>query len=75
MNITRKGTSTCDRNVTAQDALLTLRYVVDNTQTLACPLNGDVAPLTPTGKPIGDGSIEPDDVLAILMRTMGMVIW
>jgi hypothetical protein len=70
-----KGDVNCDRNVTAQDALLTLRYVVDNTQTPACPLNGDVAPLTPTGKPIGDGSVKLDDVLAILMRTMGMVTW
>ena len=55
-----KGDVNCDANVTAQDALLTLRYVVDNTQTLACPLNGDVAPLTPTGKPIGNGSVELD---------------
>jgi hypothetical protein len=70
-----KGDVNCDGNVTAQDALLALRYVVDNTQTMACPQNGDAAPLTPTGKPIGDGVTNLSDVLAILMRATGMVTW
>ena len=70
-----KGDVNCDANVTAQDALLTLRYVVDNTQTLACPLNGDVFTITPTGKPIGNGTVDLFDVLGILQRATGMVIW
>jgi hypothetical protein len=65
----------CDGNVTAQDALLTLRYVVDTTQTMACPQNADAATLTATGKPIGDGVINLNDVLAILQRATGMAIW
>jgi hypothetical protein len=70
-----KGDVNCDGNVTAQDALLTLRYVVDTTQTMACPQNADAATLTPTGKPIGDGVINLNDVLAILQRATGMTIW
>jgi hypothetical protein len=70
-----KGDVNCDGSVTMQDALLTLRYVVDNAQTLACPQNGDAAPLTPTGKPIGNGVTNLSDVLAILMRAMGMTTW
>jgi hypothetical protein len=70
-----KGDVNCDGSVTAQDALLTLRYVVDNTQTLACPQNADAAPLTPTGKPIGNGVTNLSDVLAILMRATGLAIW
>jgi hypothetical protein len=70
-----KGDVNCDGNVTAQDALLTLRYVVDTTQTMACPQNADAATLTATGKPIGDGVINLNDVLAILQRATGMAIW
>ena len=70
-----KGDVNCDGSVTVQDALLTLRYVVDNTQTLACPQNADAAPLTPTGKPIGNGATNLSDVLAILMRATGIAIW
>jgi len=70
-----KGDVNCDGSVTMQDALLTLRYVVDNTQTLACPQNADAAPLTPTGKPIGNGVTNLSDVFAILMRATGIAIW
>jgi len=70
-----KGDVNCDGNVTAQDALLALRYVVDNAQTMACPQNGDAAPLTPTDKPIGNGVTNLSDVLAIMMRALGMIIW
>jgi len=70
-----KGDVNCDSNVTPQDALLSLRYIVDNTQTLDCPNNLDVAALTPTGKPIGDGAMNLSDVLAILMRAIGLIIW
>lgn len=70
-----KGDVNCDGNVTAQDTLMVLRYVVDTTQTMACPQNGDAAPLTPTGKPIGNGVTNLSDVLAIMMRAIGMVTW
>jgi hypothetical protein len=70
-----KGDVNCDSQVTPQDALLALRFFVDNTQTLACPQNFDAAVMTPTGKPIGDGVMNLSDVLAILMRSIGLITW
>jgi hypothetical protein len=70
-----KGDVNCDSQVTPQDAMLALRYIIDNTQTLACPQNLDVAVLTPTGKPIGDGLTDLNDILAILMYATGLVTW
>jgi hypothetical protein len=58
-----------------QDTMLTLQYVVDNTLTLACPQNADAAPLTPTGKPIGNGVADLSDVLGILQRATGIAVW
>jgi large repetitive protein len=65
-----------DGQVTMQDVLLALTYVVDNTKTPAYPLNANVDPLTPTGKPLGhSGAPVLLDVLDILMRATGMLIW
>ncbi|WP_298439881.1 Ig-like domain-containing protein [Geobacter sp.] len=68
-----KGDMNGDGAITVADAIIALKQMMSANP--ASNTNADVYPLDANGKPSGDGTVNINDVLTILKRSIGSLSW